>query len=395
MKSEIVILTRSLPFHSLGGMEIVAWDLARAFVRMGQAVRIVTTSLPGHRTEFVRDGVTIVPLAETPAGRYSAAWWRESRRHFEQHCMQTSAAVLSVSAGAFGLFPLKERLPGVPFIMQAHGTSWGEVVSKWRSRRIKSLLGSVRNLWWVPKELLAYKHFDGVVAVGPQVAEDIGGLPGKWFLPADKVHLINNGIDTTEFTPPPHGALLSRRRLNLDERAPTVVSACRLHPQKGVSNVLRTFALLLKTHPDAMLLVAGDGPEKADLEALSGNLAIQGRVKFLGALQRSELIEIYQAGDAFTFLTERVEGLPLNILEAMATGLPVLTSEHLRIFNSNNITKVNPKDFAAASKKLAQMLDNRPAEKANLLPRQYQLSFAAQAYIDLIETLTPHDSGRP
>lgn len=394
MKSEIVILTRSLPFHSLGGMEIVAWDLAREFVRMGQAVRIITTSLPGQSTEFVRDGVTIVPLAGTPPGHYSAAWWRESRRHFEQRCMQTTSAVLSVSAGAFGLFPLKNRLSGVPFIMQAHGTSWGEVASKWRSRRIKSLLGSVRNLWWIPKELLAYKHFDGVVAIGPQVAEDIGRLLGNWFLPADKVHLINNGIDTSVFRPSNEVRRRVRSRLCLKEDTPVVVSASRLHAQKGVGNVLRTFALLLKTHPNAMLLVAGDGPEKADLEALGGNLAIQDHVKFFGALQRSDLIDIYQAGDALAFLTERVEGLPLNILEAMATGLPVLTSEHLSIFNSNDITKVDPKDFVTASEKLAQLLDNRPAERVDLLPRQYQLSFAAQAYIDLIKTLAPHASGR-
>lgn len=156
MTREIVILSRSLPFHGLGGMEIVAWDLAKEFVRAGHAVRIITTTLPGRFGEFEQDGVCVVPLSGTPSARYSFAWWAESRRYFEERCMESTQAVLSVSAAGFGILPLKRRLTNIPFVMQAHGTSWGEVLSKWRSRRPKSILTLLRNVLWLGRDLYSY-----------------------------------------------------------------------------------------------------------------------------------------------------------------------------------------------------------------------------------------------
>ena len=84
MRNEVVMLSRSLPFHSLGGMEIVTWDLARELVHLGHVVRVITTSLPGKPEEFMEEGVTIVALKNTPSGRYSSTWWVESRKYFEQ-----------------------------------------------------------------------------------------------------------------------------------------------------------------------------------------------------------------------------------------------------------------------------------------------------------------------
>lgn len=381
-RSEIVILTRSLPFHSLGGMEIVVWDLARQFARLGRAVRIITTSLPNEVPELVRDGVTIVALQGTPHGRYSSAWWRKSRRYFEQHCMETTAAVLSVSAGAFALLPLRRRLPGVPFVMQAHGTSWGEVISKWRSRSIKGMLGLVRNLWWLPKEQLAYGQFDAVVAVGPRVYDDLKGSPARYFLPSNKVHLINNGIDTALFRPSPAGRMQTREELGLNEETPVVVSASRLHFQKGVSHVLKAFGQLRRLRPDAILLVAGDGPDRARLEALSHELKQADHVRFLGALGREELAGVYQAGDAFVFLTEHQEvGLPLNGLEALATGLPCVVSNHLHLFPSSYLHPVGYADVDSAADRLNEHLKVLPKCRTSQLPAKFQLSESAQAYL--------------
>lgn len=385
MRREIVILTRSLPLHGMGGMEIVVWDLAKAFVRMGHPVRVITTSLPGQGGDLALDGVDIVSLPGTPTGRYSQAWWQESRRYFERHCMDTAAAVLSVSAAGFGLLPLKRRLPGVPFIMQAHGTSWGEAVSKWRSGRLKSMLGSLRNLWWLPKDMLAYRKFDAVVAVGQQVDADLKRAPIGWVLPENNVHLISNGIDARVFRPSHEARRLVRSRLCLKEDTPIVVSASRLHAQKGVKHVILAFSELLKIRADAVLLIAGDGPERSQLEAMCSEMGLQKSVLFLGALQRTQLAEVYQAGDVFAFFTERIEGLPLNVLEAISTGLNALISDHLRIFDSKAIVKINPKKSGAASQKLDLLLSEHKRSEKSYLPDEYSLAHAAQAYIRLMQ----------
>lgn len=395
MDKDIVFVTRSLPQHFIGGMEIAAWELAKEISRSNYSVKIITTSINNRSGEFIQDGVKIIALPGTPPGKYSSLWWKKSRQYFLENCINSTHAVLSISAGAYGLLPIKKEFPSIKFILQVHGTSLGEFTSKIQSHRPRQLLGSIKNLLSLPRDLISYNKFDAIVAVGQQVINELQRPPINRIIRPEKIHLISNGINTEIFHPSTECRNSTRDRLKIDERAPILLSASRLHPQKGVENILNTFAEFLSIRKNAILLVAGDGPDRGRLEKKCIEMSIHHSVRFLGSLDPEDLVKIYQASDIFAFLTERIEGLPLNILEAMATGLPVLTSEHLSIFNSDNITKVNPKDFATASKKLAQMLDNRPAEKVNLLPRQYQLSFAAQAYIDLIKTLTPHDSGRP
>ena len=381
------MLSRSLPFHGMGGMEVVAWELSRELARIGQAVTIITTGIPGNRGNFVQDGVTVVPMVGTPPRRYSTAWWSQSRRYFEQHCMESTNAVVSVSAAGFGLLSLKRKLPRVSFIMQAHGTSWGEVASKWRSRQLRSILGSARNLMWLPKDLLAYRQFDSVVAVGNRIYKDLTRPPASWALPAARVRLINNGIDTNLFHPSLDGRQQARERLNIDERVPVVLSASRLHVQKGVAHGIRVFARFLEKAPNAIYLIAGDGPERAALEALARGLGVFAHVRFLGALDRSALAKFLQAADVFLFLTDRVEGLPLNVLEALASGLPTVISDHLSISDTPGIIPVSPRDLLSCSKYLLNALEGSGAARASLLPQQFTLAHSSEQYADLILSL--------
>lgn len=151
-KMHIAILTRVLPHHSIGGMQGVAFDMAREMVRQGVAVTVLTTSIPEHPKHFETHGVKVVALLDTPPGRYSTAWWRASRHYFERHLQDQVSGVLSVSAAAYGLLPLYCAAPAFPFVFQVHGTSMGEVISKWRSRSSKvhprfsaqSFMGSIQ-----------------------------------------------------------------------------------------------------------------------------------------------------------------------------------------------------------------------------------------------------------
>src|SRR6185437_5959995 len=267
MPREIVILARSLPLHQLGGMETVAWDLAREFVREGEAVRVITTSFQGYpRGEFDLDGARIVPLSDCPPARYTRSWWTSSRAYFETHCLQSTAAVLSISAAAFGLLPMKRRLRGVPIVMQAHGTSWAEVRSKWRSRRMKSIASSAVNLLWLPRDLAAYGKFDAVIAVGERVRASLRSAPISWFTRADSIHLVENGVDSSLFHPDSESRREVRARLGVDEQTPVVISANRLHIQKGTHHCIAAIARFARTMPGIRYLIAGDGPERDSLE---------------------------------------------------------------------------------------------------------------------------------
>jgi len=111
------------------------------------------------------------------------------------------------------------------------------------------------------------------------------------------------------------------------------VQAGRLIEKKGLPVTLRAFARFLHQHPDANLTIAGEGPLLGQLQNLTGELNINGRVSFTGFMSQEQLREIYYASHIFLHPSQRghdgnQEGIPNSMLEAMASGLPVFATDH-------------------------------------------------------------------
>jgi glycosyltransferase involved in cell wall biosynthesis len=112
-----------------------------------------------------------------------------------------------------------------------------------------------------------------------------------------------------------------------------VVQACRLIPKKGVATAMRAFAIFQKDNPQAEFLIAGKGPLQAELQMLAAGLGISQHVRFVGFLSQPKLMELYASSHIFVHPSEtppdqNQEGIPNSILEAMATGLPVISTNH-------------------------------------------------------------------
>src|ERR1043165_4712681 len=112
-----------------------------------------------------------------------------------------------------------------------------------------------------------------------------------------------------------------------------VGQACRLIPKKGVATSLRAFAIFKKDNPDAEFFIAGKGPLQPELEMLAGGLGILKDVHFVGFLPQPKLLELYASSHLFLHPSEMSpnqdqEGVPNSVLEAMATGLPVVATRH-------------------------------------------------------------------
>jgi colanic acid/amylovoran biosynthesis glycosyltransferase len=111
------------------------------------------------------------------------------------------------------------------------------------------------------------------------------------------------------------------------------VQACRLIAKKGLATALQAFAKFHARHPKAKFCIAGEGPLKEKIEALIGELGLQGAVELNGFLSQSELAALYARSHIFLHPSEmppdqNQEGVPNSMLEAMATGLPVLATTH-------------------------------------------------------------------
>jgi glycosyltransferase involved in cell wall biosynthesis len=390
MKSvrHLVMPVRVLPHHCIGGMPAVAWDLATALVRKGLEVTVLTARIAGRPAVFADAGVKIHALPGTSWRRYGRRWWRETRSLFERELIERCDLVLSISAGGFGLLPLRHRSPRIPFVFQAHGTSVGEVLSKWRSGSVMAMASSIRNITWIAKDLAAYRCFDAIVAVGDQVATEFASWPIARFVDSGRLKVIQNGIDTNLFRPDAAARQRVRTELGWGGELKVIVSASRLHKQKGLDLALEAFALLARQDCAVRYLIVGEGPEEAALRRKVANLGIEGEVHFTGGVAREQVPRYLNAGDAMLFTTTHVEGNPLNVLEALATGLPVVASRHLyrKAPPSDNILLADQRDSTSVVGALRRALQIEPRHRS-VLPVGFSMAESVAAYLALFEDL--------
>ena len=128
--------------------------------------------------------------------------------------------------------------------------------------------------------------------------------------------IVPNIVDTVRFAPPPRGQPRAARQLAVVRN---------LEPIYGNDIALRAFARVHARHPDARLVIAGTGPERAALQALAGELGIGESVRFAGRLERDEVAALLRDSTLAVNPT-RVDNMPNSVLEAMASGLPVVST---------------------------------------------------------------------
>ncbi|MEV6011812.1 glycosyltransferase [Streptomyces sp. NPDC051976] len=151
------------------------------------------------------------------------------------------------------------------------------------------------------------------VAVSATVAQRLEA----WGVPAQRVHLVPNGIDPDDFRFAPATRAATRAQLGLAQDAFVVGGVGRLVPGKRFDTLVRAVAAT----PGTDLLLAGDGPERPVLLALAAKLRASGRVHLVGATP--DVPALLAAMDVFVS-PSREEAFGLAVVEALASGLPVL-----------------------------------------------------------------------
>jgi glycosyltransferase involved in cell wall biosynthesis len=127
--------------------------------------------------------------------------------------------------------------------------------------------------------------------------------------------IIPNIIDLETFYPAPEPPY----------RVFTLVITRNLEPIYGLDTAIRALAIARQTFPDIQLRIAGSGPQRAELERLVENLGLSSAVEFLGRLERAEIVALYHIAHAM-LNPSRVDNMPNSVLEALACGLPVIST---------------------------------------------------------------------
>ncbi|MBV9931769.1 MAG: glycosyltransferase [Alphaproteobacteria bacterium] len=188
------------------------------------------------------------------------------------------------------------RALGIPFSVKARGSD----IAYWGRRP------QVRR-----QMLEAAEAAGGLLAVSAALIRDMAALG----MAEERIAVHHTGIDLDRFRPGDRAAAKAR----LGVTGPLLASVGALVPVKGQALAIAALAHL----PEATLILAGDGPERAQLEAEARRLGVAARVRFAGAVAHADLPPLLQAADAMVLPSER-EGLANAWVEALACGTPLV-----------------------------------------------------------------------
>jgi glycosyltransferase involved in cell wall biosynthesis len=241
---------------------------------------------------------------------------------------------------------------------------------------------------WAPAaDKLTNRYSTHVIAVSESTRRYVVDVEE---VPAERVTTIHNGVDIAAFQPHPGQRTEARQVWNFPADAFVVAGIGRLTFQKNFALFLDVAAEVLRMHPRAFFLIAGTGEDEAALREQAQRLGIAERVRFLGYV--AEMAKLYPATDAL-LLTSRYEGLPITILEAMAAGVPIVSSDldgvQEILVDEEDAALVPPGETARYVERLSSLI-NEPARAeryAAAALEKVRSRFSAQAMTRNVEAI--------
>ncbi|AFZ26769.1 glycosyltransferase [Cylindrospermum stagnale PCC 7417] len=325
-------------------------------------VNWVEIPVKGYPTEFIRNFLF---------ARKSADWLRQNRDRLD--LVKTNGAITAAGAD----------VNAVHFV---HSSWWRSPVHISRNRRdaygLYQWLFTAANARW---EKQAFQKAKVVVAVSEKVAQELVSIG----VPRSTIRVIVNGVDLQEFAPGEAG----RQKLGLPENVTLALFAGDIRtPRKNLDTVLQA---LVKV-PNLHLAVVGS-TQGSPFPQLAAQLGLTERVHFMG--YRRDIADIMRAVDLFVF-PSRYEACTLVLLEALSSGLPVITATATGgaelVTPECGIVLPDSDDIAALASALLSLVNEpsrmqRMGAAARTVAEQHSWITMAQTYLDLFEELIQNE----
>jgi glycosyltransferase involved in cell wall biosynthesis len=235
----------------------------------------------------------------------------------------------------------------------------------------------------------AFNHGVVPIAVATEVARSVERLYG-----IQKCRVISNGIPTDRYARTQISRKDWRTREGFGDNDVLFVCVARFAPQKNHALLLKAFAQGPASDPRAHLVLVGEGTLRAQLEKMVKNLGLVDKVHFLGL--RTDIPEVLGAMDVFA-LGSDYEGNPLSVMEAMASGLPIVSTAAggvpTLLENAKEGLMVQPGDVQGLSLSMISLLRNRELRQAlgraaaRRAKERFDVSTMVQAHEALYESL--------
>ena len=329
---------------AIGGIEQYCGELARALSAEGAQVTVLA---PDHAQAVAHDAAfpcEVVRYASGPAKELglARALLAERARPFDALvCLQWTSALLPALR------------PSAQLAIVCHGKEVMPLAA-WSLRARAEQLARAAVL----------RRADRVVAVSRFTAEHAIAAGAR----AERVQVINPGVDAAPFAAA--AARPSGRSNGL-----RLLTVARLVERKGIDTVLRALPEIARRHPTLRYAIAGEGPDRARLEALAAQLGVGERVDWLGYVSQEALAPLYASADLFALPSRSIpeqgdiEGFGLVLLEAQAAGTPVIAARSGGMPDAvhDGVTGVliAPDDSAALARVASELLAD-PARRARM-----------------------------
>ncbi len=297
---KIAILVNGLPPQLLGGTEIATGEIAKQLARLGHEVHVITCVNSGVTKYDIEQGFYVhhaksigIPILDSITNFINTLL---IVRRINPDIMHAQMVLLG-----FHVWLIKKLLKK-PYVIYGRGSD----IYIYLSPRLRKLLAK-----------LALTDADAVIALTNDMKQALQKLHRR------EVILIPNGVDIDKFSTLSREE--ARSKFNIKDNERMLIFVGRLTPIKGVRFLIKAMALIRQQHLGVRLLIVGDGEERQNLEELADKLNLKKWVSFLGQTPSERIPEYMVASDIFV-LPSLSEGFPLTILEAMASGLPIVTT---------------------------------------------------------------------
>ncbi len=341
-------------YPTFGGSGVVATELGKALADHGHEVHFITYSQPA-RLDFFSENlfyhevtVSKYPLFDYPPYELALASKLVDVVSYEQlDILHVHYAIPHASAAYMAKQILASNGIHIPVVTTLHGTDI-------------TLVGKDRT--YKPVVTFSINQSDGVTAV----SQDLKNDTCKFFEIKKDIKVIPNFIDLNRFQ---HKAQNHFKIAIAPNEEKIIVHTSNFRKVKRVPDVVKIFAKIVEKIP-AKLLLAGDGPERSEVEQLVRELNLKDSVRFLGKLDAVE--EILSVSDLF-LLPSETESFGLAALEAMACKLPVISS------NAGGIPELNIDGVTGFLNEVGD-IDGMAAKAIHILENQERLdAFKARA----------------
>jgi glycosyltransferase involved in cell wall biosynthesis len=365
----VLFVTTGLDF---GGAETQVRDLALAFKARGLSVGVVSMLPPvAYQDDLSSAGIHLWSLDMKRKWPDPRMVWRLGNvvRQFRPDIVHSHM----IHANLLARVSHEVDWRKIPLVCTAHSVSEGG--------RLRMYAYRVTDRWASITTNVSQAGVDRYVAAGAA--------------PARRIVYMPNGVDTARFFPDDERRKATRSTLAIAADRPTILAVGRFVEAKNHAGMLRAFACVMRTRPNALLVLAGQGPLLDETRELAQTLHLGDSVRFLGI--RSDTPDLMRASDLY-LMSSLWEGLPIVLLEAAASGLPAVATDvggiATAVLDGISGRIVPPNDDAALAAAVTEVLDlsqearrSWGSEARGLAQSSFSLEAVVDEWLDLYASL--------